>query len=152
MTTTQTAATQPATIATKPQPISLALAKATLVFQSEYGMGHHVVHVRDLVVEVRPYAQYRQAIRCGFVPKGKRNRRGLTQTYEPSLVVLDGHVDVAAANLWGEETVTASGATVQRGRASAFSESWDNEADAAVAAAMAAGARVVGDYRGFKTL
>jgi hypothetical protein len=115
-------------------------------------MGHIVIHVRDLTVEVKPYAQYRNAIKCTFVPKGKRNRRGMWQTYAPSLVVLDGHVEIAKSEMFGAAETTSSGVTIQRGRASGFDPMWEREADDAVSAAVSKGARIVADYRGFKTL
>lgn len=133
-------------------PTTIALDKATLVLNSEFGMGHIVIHVRDLIVEVEPYAQYRNAIKCAFVPKGKRNRRDMWQTYAPSLVVLDGHVEIAKSEMFGPAETTSSGVTIQRGRASSFDPLWGREADDAVSAAVSKGARIVADYRGFKTL
>lgn len=133
-------------------PATITLSKATLVLHSEFGMGHIVIHVRDLTIEVKPYAQYRNAIKCAFVPKGKRNRRGMWQTYAPSLVVLDGHVEIAKSEMFGTTETTSSGVMIQRGRASGFDPMWEREADDAVSSAVSKGARIVADYRGFKTL
>lgn len=116
--------------------------KATLVYQGDFGFAHSVVHVRDLEVRITPYAQYTQAVEATFTPKGKRNRRGMTQHYKPTLVVLEGWVDVRIPDTYaprGDHEVS---------RATSFSGSWCDEAGAAVDTAIAAGARLLADYRG----
>jgi hypothetical protein len=72
-----------------PQPF-LCLAKATLYFQGGFGLKIHKVEVRDLVIELKRYAQYQRAVIATFVPKGKRNKRELVQERCPSLIVLEG--------------------------------------------------------------
>ena len=116
--------------------------KATLVYQGEFGFSHTVRHVRDLEVRITPYAQYTQAVEASYIPKGKRTRYGMTQHYRPTLVVLDGWVDVKVP-----ETFTARG-NHEVTRATSFAGSWDGEAAAAIDAAVAGGARILADYRG----
>ena len=117
-------------------------AKATLVYQGEFGFSHIVRHVRDLEVRITPYAQYTQAVEASYIPKGKRTRYGMTQHYRPTLVVLDGWVDVKVP-----ETFTARG-DHEVTRATSFAGSWDGEAAAAIDAAVVGGARILADYRG----
>lgn len=116
--------------------------KATLVFQGDFGFAHSIVHVRDLEVRITPYAQYTQAVEATFTPKGKQKARRMFQHSHPTLVVLDGWVDVKVP-----ETFTARGEH-EISRASSFAGSWETEAAAAIDAAVAGGARILADYRG----
>lgn len=45
---------------------------------------------KNLEIKVRPYAQYKAAVEVRFIPKGKRKVQGFVQTYEPSVLVLEG--------------------------------------------------------------
>lgn len=117
-------------------------AKATLVYQGEFGFSYTVLHVRNLEVRIAPYAQYSQAVEAIFTPKGKQKARRMFQHSHPTLVVLDGWVDVKVP-----ETFTARG-DHEITRATSFAGSWDGEATAAIDAAVAGGARILADYRG----
>lgn len=117
-------------------------AKATLVYQGEFGFSHTVLHVRNLEVHIAPYAQYTQAVEATFTPKGKQKARRMFQHSHPTLVVLDGWVDVQVP-----ETFTARGEH-EISRASSFAGSWETEAAAAIDVAVAGGARILADYRG----
>ena len=74
------------------------------------------------------------------------------QTYAPSLIVRDGHVEITKSEMFGAAETTSSGVMIQRGRAGSFDPLWEREADDAVSSAVSKGARIVADYRGFKTL
>ena len=63
--------------------------KATLYFINDWGM-KITREVKDLEIEVKPYAQFPHALAVTFVDRGKRKRRGFWQTSYPSLVVLKG--------------------------------------------------------------
>lgn len=117
-------------------------AKATLVYQGEFGFSYTVLHVRNLEVRIAPYAQYSQAVEAIFTPKGKQKPRRMFQHSHPTLVVLDGWVDVKVP-----ETFTAR-SDHEITRATSFAGSWDGEAAAAIDAAVVGGARILADYRG----
>jgi hypothetical protein len=106
-------------------------------------MSWHVVHVRDLEVTVGPYAQYVAALHVRYTRKGARNVVGFAQTSHPTLVVLDGWVDVKIASIWAPGDGVS-----QHSRGRAFDEVWDKDFDAALASAIADGAVVMRDYRG----
>jgi hypothetical protein len=131
------------------KPDRLTLPLATICFQGDFmGMAYHVVHVRDLEVEIAPWAQYQRGIHATFVPKGKRKARVLTQGGHVTLVVLEGHVDVPVPDSFSTPVRSASGLTTSSSRGHSFDPIWDAEFDAALRAAVAAGATLVADYRG----
>ncbi len=117
-------------------------------------MGVTKIEARSYLVEVGPYAQYTAAVSFAFVAKGQRNPRGTVQTFQPSLLILDGwgHPDPAGAFTPAEKS--DSGAMVSRGRFSACSPEWSREFDVMIAtyvAAAAAGGKpvsILADYRG----
>ncbi len=123
--------------------------KATIVYGSDFGFSHHVVEVRLHAHGTRKYAQYDHAVFAQFTPKRKRNKRGITQGYRPSLVILEGWVAdrVNMPSTFGEPEVL-HGIVSRRSRATSCDESWDREAAAAVASS---GAEIIADYRGFNT-
>lgn len=103
--------------------------------------GYSVVHARKTRVEVGPYAQYARAVFVTCTEKGKRNPRTTVDDYAPSTVILGGHVAVAPPQVF-EGGVA---------RAPSCDPLWRRLMDEAVAAAVAAGARVLRDYRGAQT-
>lgn len=70
----------------------LAAQKATLYFLG--GMGYTKVEARSWATDVAPYAQHAAAVFFAFIGKGQRNPRGAVQTFQPSLVVLEGCGDI----------------------------------------------------------
>ena len=126
------------------ETLVIVLAKATIVSKCEFGFSHRVTHVRDLRVHIGPCAQYSAAVHASFVVKGQRKRRGLIETYNPSLIVLEGWVNVDVGDMFGEG-VTENGTTAKMSRHLGFSDAWGEEARAAV---KASGAKVVRDFWG----
>jgi hypothetical protein len=137
-----------------PQPTELALDKATIYSENSFGMGYSKHEVRALKIHAAPYAQYSSAIHVQFVPKGARRGRSFTQTYKPTLVVLDGwgHT-LAPPSMFGTPEVSPRGLVVRQGRHSGFSDEWGNEFRAQLAAYLESnpGARLMADYHGFNT-
>lgn len=129
------------------------VAKATLCFQGSHGMSWNVVHVRDLEIVIGPYAQYVAALHVSYTPKGARNRKGFVSTHNPTLVVLEGWVDVAMPSMWDATTssgnVTTTVVTTSRSRGSSFDDVWNNDFATALTSALSKGARIVADYRGY---
>ncbi len=120
--------------------------KVTLYFRG--GMGYAKIEARAFASGLIPYAQYSSAVEFAFLGKGQRLARGAVQTFQPSLLVLEGWGHPEPGAVYGAEEVTASGAIVRRGRFSACSPGWTTEFDAMIAAHIATGAKVVADYRG----
>lgn len=108
------------------------------------------VEARSVDVERVPYAQYRNAIKLQFVPKGARKARGVVETYRSSLLVLEGWGHPDPAGIFDESTAeTVDGVTTVRGSYRAFDDAWARDFDAKIRAHLeATGARVLWDTRG----
>lgn len=126
------------------ETLAIVLGKATLLAKSEFGFSYRVLHVRDLRVHIGMCAQHTHAVHASFVVKGQRKQRLIIETYNPSLIVLEGWVNVDVGDMYGEG-VTENGATAKMSRHLGFSNAWGEEARAAV---KASGAKVVRDFRG----
>ena len=81
------------------ETLVIALAKATIVSKCEFGFSHRVLHVRDLRVHIGMCAQHTHAVHASFVVKGQRTRRAIIETYNPSLIVLDGWVNLNVGDM-----------------------------------------------------
>lgn len=69
---------------------NIELAKATIYSQGNFGMSIRKVEARNVRVEIRPYAQWANAVQITFTPKGARNARELTETTHATAVILEG--------------------------------------------------------------
>jgi len=129
-----------------PTPESLKRAgRVTLYFRSMLGVCK--VEAKQVEITVRPYAQYQRAVEFRYRKPRQRIDRGAVQTYQPSLLVLDGwsHPEPGARF----EPVSSDGdITVSRALYSACDPRWQTDFDAMIAAHIeATGARVLADYR-----
>lgn len=123
--------------------------KVTIYFHGEMFGCIHKIEARSYFVQTGAYAQYSSAVACYFVPKGGRNPRGITQTFRPSLLILDGWGHPEPAAMFGAEETSGEGVTVSRSRHSAFASEWQTEFDATITAHVAArGAVILADFRG----
>ena len=80
--------------------------KATIIFITDFG-GYSVLPVRLHSVRFAPYAQYSEAMRVVFTPKGKRNKRGLVLYSGKTFAIFADWVTASASI--GETIRTASG-------------------------------------------
>lgn len=120
----------------------------TIVWIGSLGMGVNVVEAELIAHGTRPYAQYPAAPFVQFIPKGKRKARELQLSYEPFLMVLEGHglKLESAGDIYGPEQPGATpGVTVRHGRHSSFSPGWANDFNAVLA--QRTDIKVVADYR-----
>jgi hypothetical protein len=121
-------------------------AKATIYLRGMISMTR--TEVRDLRIEIRPYAQYDSAVHVSFVPKGGRSRRGFVESHSPSLVVLDGWGHVEPASMFIASETSDSGVECSRGRYSACDPRCLADFGALLSAYVArTGAKIVADYR-----
>lgn len=131
--------------------VILTRAKATLYSQGSFGLGYHKHEVRDLVVEIGPYAQYKAGVHITFTPKGARRRRGMVQTSFATLVVLDdwGHV-LEPGSPWGTETKNeATGMVTKQAKYSNCSDGWNKDFRASLAEyCQAKGIKPAADFHG----
>ncbi len=121
--------------------------KVTIYFRGEMMGNYHKIEARNYFAGTTSYAQYPAAVQFAWVPKGSRSARGSVQTFQPSLLILDGHGHPDPASMFGEKE-DRGGVTIQRGRHSSCSPEWTSEFDAMIDAHVAAtGAKVLADFR-----
>lgn len=121
--------------------------KVTLYFRGEMMGNYHKVEARAYFAGTTKHAQYPAAVQFAWVPKGSRAARGQVQTFQPSLVILDGHGHPDPAPMMGEKE-DQGGVTVQRGRHSSCSPEWTSEFNEMIDAhIVATGACVLADFR-----
>ena len=63
--------------------------KATLYLRN-FILGYTKIEVREVRHWLGKHAQYEKAVHAEFIEKRKRKRVGIVETYQPSLVILDG--------------------------------------------------------------
>ena len=108
---------------TKNVPGSSLYGKTTLYLIG--GMGNVTrVECREVRVWNAPYAQHQDAIHLQFVPKGKRNPRGIVLTYQPWFVVVEGQDGPDTGGIFGESTQEANGVSTAKSRYSSHDPRW----------------------------
>jgi len=81
------------------------------------------------------YAQYNNAIKVEYTPKGARKRQGFYLTYKPFLVVLSAKDAIDPDSMLGGASSGGSpGVTVAMGRYASFDQRWKSDFVAALAA------------------
>ena len=89
--------------------------KVTLYSSGMFGFRKQ--EVRDLTIEVGPYAQYAVALHVRYTPKGARTARGFvaysydSQTVSPAFVIVEGH---GRPNVVGALDEQGDGSSVSR--------------------------------------
>lgn len=131
--------------------------KVTLYFRG--GFGFAKIEARAYAVEVGAYAQYASAVTCTFIGKGQRVKRGFVQTFQPSLLILEGWGHPDTADIYGPAQTSADGSvTTLRGRFLSCSPEWSTEFEAMIAQHISAGSasgkpvKVVADYQGHDSM
>lgn len=122
--------------------------KVTLYFRGETMGNIHKIEARAFSTRLRPWAQFSSSVEVRFLKKGARRVLGFIQSYQPSLVILDGWGHPDPAPIFGP-AVQRNGVEISRGRHSACSPEWSTEFDAMLAAHVAEkGAKILHDFRG----
>lgn len=118
--------------------------KATIYYGG--GLGSYAkLEVRSVEVDRIEYAQYANAVRVRLIAKGARKVRGFVQTYEPNVIVIEGHGHPDAPGLFGEAKVS-NGVEVRESRRLMCDPGWDSEFREFIEAHLAAsGGRVLYD-------
>lgn len=115
--------------------------KVTLYVRAMFGVTK--IEATKVTIEIKPYAQYPEAVWVRFLPKGKRKLRETVQSYKPSLVVLEG---------WGHPDFTEMFHKVDGGfmtRYASCDPRWETEFDEQLAQYLAKmqNVQVLADYR-----
>lgn len=107
--------------------------KATIYTTSEFMGNVTKTEVRRGEIEVKPYAQYAEAIHVKFVPKGARKLRGFVKSHKPYVIVLEGHGHPDPDSLYGAYRETQDGeAAVASGRYRSFDPRWVEDFEASL--------------------
>lgn len=126
-------------------------AKATLFTRHEMFGNIIKLEVKDLVIETGvKYAQYDNAVKVTFVPKGKRSRRGMMLTYKPDLIVLEGwgH-SIEPDGFMNPVGIVEGPVTVTRSRYSSHDAGWQRDFEAKLNKYLAEkGLTIAADFRG----
>jgi hypothetical protein len=102
--------------------------KATIYTTGELMGNVQKVEVRRGDVEVKPYAQFSDAVHVKYVPKGARRQRGFVKSFKPFVLILEGHGHPDPDSLFGEAVPSSvEGVSVAHGRHSAFGDEWTND-------------------------
>lgn len=78
----------------------------------------------------RNYAQYVDRPSVSWIPKGKRKAMGHIATYDPWLVVIEGHGHISPPNSFTPKTLTETGFVVSKTRYGSFDRNYKTEFDA----------------------
>lgn len=128
-------------------PASAMGGKATLYFKDDLCVGKiRRVVVKAWRVTVAPMAQHDAAVFVDFTPKGCRRERSIVETFNPSVLIVEGEGPEPASG-WDESTRVerADGVVTQRSRYRSQDPRWRSDFDALIAATP--GVRVIVDYR-----
>lgn len=113
----------------------VACEKATILFKHNMGHAYTVVQVRDFRLVVAPFAQHSRGLYFRGTKKGARKPFALAMGDLPTLIVVEGWVDVKIPDEYHPAVTSAdTGVTVQRGRAMSCDPIWEHEARAAAQA------------------
>ena len=113
------------------------------------GFGYSKVEATEFSSELAPYAQYKSAVRYEYKPKGKRKMLGFVQSYQPSLLVLDGCGHPDPADAMTAPSVSETGMVVSQSRHLSFDPAYAAGFSSMINAYIAkGGVTVVADYRG----
>lgn len=119
--------------------------KCTVYTSGMFGI--RKTEVRQVKVELGPYAQYSEAVHVTYLEKGKRKARAMVEGYRPYFLVLEGWGHPDPAGMWEE----SSSAELKVSRYSACDPRWQDDFDAKIGSYLASGkARVLVDIRGAK--
>lgn len=122
--------------------------KVTIYFRGEMFSNYHKIEATAHAVRLVKYAQYSSAVEFTFIPKGARKARGTVQTYQPSLLILEGWNHPDPATMFSDPE-SRGDVTVQRSRHASCAPEWDSEFNTLIESHITAtGAKVVADFRG----
>lgn len=121
-------------------------AKYTLYYTGMFGVRKMEATVCE--VEVKPYAQYNDAVHVKYVEKGKRKVQGFVQGYKPSLLVLEGWGHPDPASMFNDPTLSPSGVVSRMSSYASCDPRWQSDFDAQMGKYLEkTGAKVLHDFR-----
>ena len=122
--------------------------KCTLYFAGL--MGIVKVEAKDASTDVRPYAQYARGVYCAFRRARERLARGFVQSFQPSLLILEGWGHPEPDGIFEDAPAVAAGEAVsQRGRYASCDPRWSSDFNGQIDAYIAkTGTKVLADFRG----
>jgi len=134
------------------KPTALTAARVTLYFMG--GLGYSKIEASSVSLALIAYAQYASAVEVKFVPKGARKERGFVQTFQPSLIVLDGWGHPDPDGIWDESTKReGDGYSTVQAKYRSCDPRWASDFGTKLAGYLeSSGAHVLADYRGHNAM
>lgn len=118
--------------------------KSTLYFLGMFGYTQK--EVREVEVEVRPYAQYERAVHFRFKDPRQKSFRSGVQGYRPNLIILEGWGHVGPASPFKETEM----GTISRYHMGALEYQVEFEKDLTEYLEKNPEVKVLADFRGLK--
>ena len=120
----------------------------TIYRQSE-SFGNFVKDEGKLIAHgTRPYAQYKNAPFVNFIPKGKRKEIKLSKTYNPMMLVLEGHGHPTPEDLFSVNFSKTAEAEVKKAAYVSFDDRYNTDFDSFIDSYIEkSNAKIVADYR-----
>ena len=129
-------------------------ARFTLYFRQDMGLGYTKVEVSALTLKQGKWAQYSNAISGEYTRKRcKRSSMLPSQTFQPSLVVLEGWGHPQSPSIWDESTrKEGADVTTVQARYSSCDPRWSQDFRASLARYVeTSGAKVLFDFHELQT-
>lgn len=104
----------------------------TIYMRGELLGAYRAKKVKWVEITIGRYAQYPSAVKVKFLEKRKRISYEFVQTFQPSLVVAEGHDCPDPPSIFGEGKTDGNGVTVSKARHSSCSGGWKTDFEAAV--------------------
>ena len=76
--------------------------KCTIYWTGDFMGNVQSVEARSASVEVKPYAQHRDAVHVRFIKKGGRKERGFVKGYKPRVWIVEGWNQTVPASMFNQ--------------------------------------------------
>lgn len=100
--------------------------KATLYYMGGMGMGYNKLELKDYEIEIKPYAQYQDAVHIKYIEPRKRKWYKSVFSGCDSFLLLDGHDHPEPGESFVVEKDTDA-VTVSRSKYSCFATEWTTD-------------------------
>ena len=96
--------------------------KCTIYFTGDFMGNVSKIEARGASVEVKPYAQHRNAVHVRYIKKGGRKERGFVKSYQPRVWIVEGWNQPTPASMFNQSETLDSGVTVHSSSYTCFDD------------------------------
>ncbi len=96
--------------------------KCTIYWTGDFMGNVQKLEARSASVEVKPYAQHRDAVHVRYIKKGGRKERGFVKGYQPRVYIVEGWNQPEPASMFNQVEEMDSGVTVHSSSYTCFDE------------------------------